>query len=72
MSIVTIPDSSCFLPSDCSIFFKKIFNCDIEAVYGNVIEKLANQNLIKEAGDLITLTDKGIDISNIVLANFLL
>ena len=52
--------------------FKKIFNCDIEAVYGNVIEKLANQNLIKEAGDLITLTDKGIDISNIVLANFLL
>ena len=51
--------------------FKKIFNCDIEAVYGNVIEKLANQNLIKEAGDLITLTDKGIDISNIVLANFL-
>lgn len=52
--------------------FKKIFNCDIEAVYGNVIEKLANQNLIKEASDLITLTDKGIDISNIVLANFLL
>lgn len=52
--------------------FKKIFNCDIEAVYGNVIEKLANQNQIKEAGDLITLTDKGIDISNIVLANFLL
>lgn len=52
--------------------FKKIFNCDIEAVYGNVIEKLVNQNLIKEAGDLITLTDKGIDISNIVLANFLL
>ena len=52
--------------------FKKIFNCDIEAVYGNVIEKLVNQNQIKEAGDLITLTDKGIDISNIVLANFLL
>ena len=52
--------------------FKKIFNCDIEAVYGNVIEKLANQNLIKEAGDLITLTDKGIDTSNIVLANFFL
>ncbi len=52
--------------------FEDEFGRDINSVYGNVIEKLISQDLLCESDDRIILTDKGIDISNIVLANFLL
>lgn len=52
--------------------FKKQFERTIESVYGEAIEKLKSQELLIEEGDKIRLTERGIDISNIVLANFLI
>ena len=52
--------------------FKDQYGKSIESVYGEVLEKLEKQELICSSDDIIKLTDKGIDISNIVLANFLL
>lgn len=52
--------------------FKDQFGKNIDTVYGEILEKLEKQELICSSDDIIKLTDKGIDISNIVLANFLL
>ena len=52
--------------------FKNIFGTDIDSVYGKVLQKLKDQRLIMEENDNIKLTDRGIDISNQVLANFLI
>lgn len=52
--------------------FKERFDIPIDDVYGAVIKKLTDQKLLKEDGDILKLTDRGIDVSNVVLANFLL
>lgn len=52
--------------------FKEAFNADIEAIYGPVLQSLKAQSLIIMDGGVIKLTDLGIDVSNQVLANFLL
>ena len=52
--------------------FKNEFAKDISEVYGNVIEKYKKINLIDENDEYILLTDKGIDVSNIVMSEFLL
>ena len=52
--------------------FKQIFGTDIYSVYGEILEKLESQALLVIDGDSIRLTDRGIDISNQVLANFLI
>ena len=52
--------------------FKDAFGTDIDPVYGEVLKKLEKQELLIIEGDKIRLTDRGIDISNQVLANFLL
>ncbi len=52
--------------------FKEEFSADIYDIYGSVIEKQKEMNLIKEEGDRIFLTDYGIDVSNVVFADYLL
>lgn len=52
--------------------FKNRFKKEIETVYGAVLKKLAAQELIVEENGRIRLTDRGIDVSNVVLAEFLL
>jgi len=52
--------------------FEKRFGRDIYSVYGKKLEKLQNEELIETDGKNIRLTSRGIDISNVVLANFLL
>lgn len=52
--------------------FKELFEKDINEVYGNVIDKYVSMKLLNEEKDILQLTDKGIDVSNIVLADFLL
>ncbi|MCR5800142.1 MAG: radical SAM family heme chaperone HemW [Lachnospiraceae bacterium] len=52
--------------------FKKRFNRDIREVYGNSIDKLKDEGLLEESEDILRLTHRGIDVSNIALANFLL
>ncbi|QHQ61926.1 oxygen-independent coproporphyrinogen III oxidase [Anaerocolumna sedimenticola] len=52
--------------------FKKIFGETIESIYGEIINKSLFEGLIEAKGDKIYLTDKGIDLSNVVLSRFLL
>ena len=52
--------------------FPRIFGCEIEAVYGDVIQKMCEKNLLEISGDFIRLTDFGIDVSNYVMSEFLL
>lgn len=53
--------------------FMRQFGCSMESVYGAVMEKLLKDGLIQNIGlDRIGLTRYGIDISNYVMAQFLL
>lgn len=52
--------------------FKKCFGADIESVYGKIIEKYTNQKLLIEKEDRIFLSDEGIDVSNVIMAEFML
>ena len=52
--------------------FRQRFGREIETVYGAVLKKLTAQKLIAECDGRIFLTNRGIDVSNVVLAEFLL
>lgn len=52
--------------------FREAFGTEIEAVYGTVLQNLAEEELVELKAGTIRLTDKGMDISNYVLAQFLL
>lgn len=52
--------------------FREYFHTAIEEVYGDVLRKLERQGLLVRAGDRIALTKRGIDVSNVVLSEFLL
>ena len=51
--------------------FKRRFGYFLESVYGEVIKKWEKEGLLEETEDRIWLTQKGIDVSNVVLADFL-
>ena len=44
----------------------------VESVYGEVLRKLKGEQLIEEVAGYVRLTEHGIDVSNYVLAEFLL
>lgn len=52
--------------------FQKCFGVSMENVYGSVIEKYEKQGLLINDTEHICLTDAGIDVSNVVMAEFLL
>ncbi len=52
--------------------FAKCFSSSIESVYGDVIKHLRQEELLEVAEGRIFLTDKGMDLSNYALAQFLL
>lgn len=52
--------------------FARRFHTDIDNIYSVQLKKLAEEGMLNLAGDTIALTSKGIDVSNRVLANFLL
>ncbi|MCF8000327.1 MAG: radical SAM family heme chaperone HemW [Halanaerobiales bacterium] len=52
--------------------FKNRFGISIFDLYGNKINKLKKENLIKEDNEKITMTKKGLNLGNLVLAEFLL
>lgn len=52
--------------------FRKQFSCSVESVYGKVLQKQLKQHLIIKTAEGYCLTDYGIDISNYVLAQYLL
>lgn len=52
--------------------FKQMFDVEYEEIYGVVTEKLINEKLIIQTGDRIMLTEWGFDVSNYVMADFML
>ena len=52
--------------------FKERFNKDMFAVYGKVINRYVDDGFMDFDDDYVRLTDAGIDVSNIILADFLL
>jgi len=52
--------------------FKKKFNCDVMDVYGSVIEKQCKEGFLCIEEDNIYFSDKGNNISNVCLAEYLL
>lgn len=52
--------------------FAHIFHVDIQSVYGEVLQKNIQNGLLQIQEGRIALTKRGIDISNVVMADFLL
>lgn len=52
--------------------FQACFGCFLDSVYGPVIEKYKNLGLLHDAGDRISLTRRGIHVSNVIMSEFLL
>lgn len=51
--------------------FKESFGSSMEEIYGDVIEDMKNKQLLTEQGDYVRLTERGIDVSNYVMSEFL-
>lgn len=51
--------------------FESLFKTSIYKVYGEVVEKTIEEGLLVLEGDSLRLTDKGIDLSNVVMSKFL-
>ena len=52
--------------------FFELFGQDLDYTYKEVLPKLKAMDLIRSEGDTVCLTDRGVDVSNTVLAEFLL
>ena len=52
--------------------FERNFGCRIEDIYGSVLAKYKEMDLLEHAGEFWRFTRKGIHVSNPVLADFLL
>ena len=52
--------------------FAALFGQDLDEVYGGVVDKMTAQKLLERHGDSLRLTARGIDVSNYVMAQFLI
>ena len=52
--------------------FKEVFGLDFYELYGEIAANQMKQGLIKREGSRIRLTDMGIDVSNTVMAEYML
>lgn len=52
--------------------FRERFGVAIESVYGSVIDKYKAKNLLLEKDDRIFLSEIGIDVSNVIMADFMI
>ena len=52
--------------------FAEKFGCELDSVFGAVCVRLISEGLLAREGDRYKLTSRGIDVSNSVLAEFLL
>lgn len=52
-------------------FYEK-FSVTLNDIYGEIIHRFIKQGLLLEKGDKISLTDRGIDVSNWIFSEFLL
>lgn len=51
--------------------FVRRFHKEMEAVYGETIEKLLGMGLMQQSGDYVALTEHGIDVSNEIFLMFM-
>lgn len=51
--------------------FQNYFGKNVDDVYGKILDKLEEEQLLEFSGDRIRLTHRGMDVSNWVLAEFL-
>lgn len=51
--------------------FQDYFQKSLDEIYGMIIEKLSDENLLECDGDRVRLSHRGMDVSNCVLAEFL-
>ena len=52
--------------------FRKVFQREMQEVYGLVLQKMRGEGLMEQAGDNWRLTERGMDVSNYVMSEFLL
>ena len=52
--------------------FRKRFGREINTVYGETILRLQKEGMLKQEEDFLSLTDRGTDLANYVMAEFLL
>ena len=52
--------------------FRETFETEVDALYGSILKKLCAQKLLEAKEGWIFLTERGTDVSNYVLAQFLL
>ena len=52
--------------------FKTNFGCDMDNIYGEILERMYKMGFMEESGDYVRLTERGIDVSNMVMCEFLL
>ncbi len=52
--------------------FRRRFGQELEAVYGDVLHRYLENGLLVQKGDRLFLSDRGLDVSNVVMADFLL
>jgi len=52
--------------------FDTQFGVTMEEIYGEVLKKMENLELLKKEGDRVYLTQRGLDVSNYVMSEFLL
>lgn len=55
-----------------TVRFKTKFNVSIESIYGSVIEKNIERELLKIMDNFMFLTEKGMELSNNVMSDFIL
>ena len=55
----------------CAVF-EKTFGCTIESIYHEVIRRMKEMGLMEDADGYLRLTERGIDLSNYVMSEFLL
>jgi oxygen-independent coproporphyrinogen-3 oxidase len=52
--------------------FNELFHRTLEDVYGTVLKKYKASGMLEQKGSHIRLTAHGIDVSNVILSEFLL
>jgi oxygen-independent coproporphyrinogen-3 oxidase len=52
--------------------FQRRFGVSLSSVFGEPVRRHLQEGLLQERGDRLSLTERGIDISNFVLCDFLL
>jgi oxygen-independent coproporphyrinogen-3 oxidase len=52
--------------------FRETFGVDMESVYGDVLSRYLQEGLLCREGERYFLSEQGLDVSNRVMADFLL